>query len=98
MGDWLDGVYKTLGLSTEQPWSTTLLHIGIVIAVVLAVIVYILLWRTTIGYRIRAVGKNPRASRYAGIKVKQYMVLSLMLSGGFAGLAGESRCSACATA
>jgi len=55
---------------------------------VLAILVYILLWRTTIGYRIRAVGKNPRASRYAGIKVKRYVVLSLLLSGGFAGLAG----------
>jgi ABC-type uncharacterized transport system permease subunit len=56
--------------------------------VILSVVVYILLWRTTIGYRIRAVGKNPHASRYAGIKVKQYTVLSLVLSGGFAGLAG----------
>jgi ABC-type uncharacterized transport system permease subunit len=54
----------------------------------MAVVVYILLWRTTIGYRIRAVGKNPQASRYAGIKVKQYLVLSLFLSGGLAGLAG----------
>jgi ABC-type uncharacterized transport system permease subunit len=52
------------------------------------VVVYVLLWRTTTGYRIRAVGKNPRASRYAGIKVKWYTALSLILSGGFAGLAG----------
>ncbi len=88
MGDWLDKVYKWLGLGGDGSWSTTLVHIGIIIAVVLAVVVYILLWRTTIGYRIRAVGKNPRASRYAGINVKWYMVLSLMLSGGFAGLAG----------
>jgi len=90
MGDWLDKVYKWLGLAGDgsQTWSTTLIHIGIIISVVLAILVYILLWRTTIGYRIRAVGKNPRASRYAGINVKWYMVLSLMLSGGFAGLAG----------
>jgi general nucleoside transport system permease protein len=51
-------------------------------------VVYILMWRTTIGYRIRAVGKNPDASRYAGIPVQRYMVLSLVLSGGLAGLAG----------
>jgi simple sugar transport system permease protein len=90
IGDGLDKVYKWLGLAGDgtQTWSTTLVHMGIVIAIVLAVVVYILLWRTTIGYRIRAVGKNPRASRYAGINVKWYVVLSLMLSGGFAGLAG----------
>jgi len=69
-------------------WKPTLLHAGVIIAVVLAVLVYIFLWRTTIGYRIRAVGKNARASRYAGIRVKRYMLLSLLLSGGFAGLAG----------
>ncbi|MBI9047333.1 MAG: ABC transporter permease [Anaerolineaceae bacterium] len=66
----------------------TRLHLGALIAVVLAFIVYILLWRTTIGYRIRAVGKNPDASRYAGIDVKKQIVLALLLSGAFAGLAG----------
>jgi simple sugar transport system permease protein len=69
-------------------WVPTRLHLGALIAVVLAVLVYILLWRTTIGYRIRAVGQNPDASRYAGIKVKNYIVLALVLSGAFAGLAG----------
>ena len=47
-------------------WGPTLLHIRIIIGVIFAVLVWIFLWRTTIGYRIRAVGKNPRASRYAG--------------------------------
>jgi simple sugar transport system permease protein len=69
-------------------WVPTRLHLGALIAVVLAVLVYILLWRTSIGYRIRAVGQNPDASRYAGIKVKRYVVLALVLSGAFAGLAG----------
>jgi simple sugar transport system permease protein len=50
--------------------------------------VYIFLWRTTIGYRIRAVGENPEASRYAGIPVPFYQALSLILGGAFAGLAG----------
>jgi simple sugar transport system permease protein len=66
----------------------TRLHMGALIAVVLAILVYILLWRTTLGYRIRAVGQNPHASRYAGIKVPRYVVLALLLSGAFAGLAG----------
>ncbi len=69
-------------------WSPTRLHLGALIAVILAVLVYILLWRTTLGYRIRAVGLNPHASRYAGIKVPRYIVMSLLLSGAFAGLAG----------
>ena len=69
-------------------WIPTRLHLGALIAVILAVLVYILLWRTSWGYRIRAVGQNPDASRYAGIKVKNYIVLALVLSGAFAGLAG----------
>ena len=69
----------------------TRLHLGALIAVILAILVYILLWRTTLGYRIRAVGQNPHASRYAGIKIQRYMVLSLLLSGAFAGLAGATQ-------
>lgn len=66
----------------------TRLHLGTGLAIVAAILVFIFLWRTTIGYRIRAVGLNPHASRYAGISVKRYMVLALLLSGAFAGLAG----------
>lgn len=66
----------------------TRLHLGLLIAIILAVLVYILLWRTTLGYRIRAVGQNQPASRYGGINVKKHIVLALLLSGAFAGLAG----------
>ncbi len=69
----------------------TRLHLGALIAVILAILVYLLLWRTTLGYRIRAVGQNPRASRYAGIKVQRYVVLALLLSGAFSGLAGATQ-------
>jgi general nucleoside transport system permease protein len=69
-------------------WVPTRLHLGAAIAVVLAILVYIILWRTNLGYRIRAVGHNPHASKYAGINVKRYIVLALLLSGAFAGLAG----------
>ncbi len=64
------------------------MHIGFIIAVLLAFLVYILLWRTTLGYRIRAVGQNPHASRYGGIRVRRRIVTALLLSGAFAGLAG----------
>lgn len=77
----------------EQVWlmrlvPQTLLHTGLLIAIALAVLVYIFLWRTTIGYRIRAVGFNPEAARYSGIQVPFYQALSLTLAGGFAGIAG----------
>jgi general nucleoside transport system permease protein len=66
----------------------TRLHYGLVLAIALAIIIYVLLWYTTIGYRIRAVGQNERAARYAGISVKRQMILSMFLAGGFAGIAG----------
>lgn len=67
---------------------STLLHGGAILAVVMAILVYIFLWRTIIGYRIRAVGFNPDASRYAGMRVPVYQSLALILGGAFAGLAG----------
>jgi len=66
----------------------TLLHAGAIVAVVLAVAVYVFLWRTTIGYDIRAVGLNPDAARYSGINVPTFQALALTLAGGFSGLAG----------
>lgn len=77
----------------EQAWLTrlvpqTLLNTGSLIAIALAILVYIFLWRTTIGYRIRAVGFNPEASRFSGINVPFNQALSLTLAGGFAGIAG----------
>lgn len=66
----------------------TRLHLGALIAVVAAVLVYIFLWRTTIGFRIRTVGMSRRAALAAGIEVKRYMVLGLLLAGLFAGLGG----------
>jgi len=66
----------------------TRLHLGSAIAVLVAILIFIFLWRTITGYRIRAVGLNPAASRYAGIPVRRYVVLALLLSGALAGLAG----------
>lgn len=66
----------------------TRLHLGVLIAVILAFVVYVLLFHTTLGYRIRAVGHNPDAARYGGIRVRRQVVIALLLSGAFAGLAG----------
>jgi ABC-type uncharacterized transport system permease subunit len=69
-------------------WIPTRFHGGILLGIALAVLTYILLWRTTIGYRIRAVGANARAARYAGIPVERYQLLAFVLSGALAGLGG----------
>jgi simple sugar transport system permease protein len=69
-------------------WVPTRLHAGVLLAIIMAGLVYVLLWRTTIGYRIRAVGLNPKAARYAGISVNRYQILAFLLSGALAGLGG----------
>ncbi len=87
-----DAAYSVLqGLGyggNAELFAKTRLHFGLVIAVVLGFVVYMLLWRTTIGYRIRAVGQNERAARYAGINVRRQTILAMFLAGGCAGLAG----------
>ena len=66
----------------------TRLHAGLVLALVLAVLVWLLLWRTTLGYRMRAAGAGRKAARYAGIHVERSLVVAMLFAGGFAGLAG----------
>ncbi len=66
----------------------TQLHLGVVIAVLVAAAVYVLLRRTGLGFRIRAVGLSTDASNYAGMAVKRTMALALTLSGAMCGLAG----------
>ena len=74
--------------SADLPVLFGRLHIGPFIAILAAVVAYIVLWRTPLGYRVRAVGQNTDASRYAGIPVKRTIVLALTMSGAMAGLAG----------
>lgn len=66
------------------------LHLGFALALLTAVLVYMLLWMTTLGYEIRAMGINPVAARYKGINVATITVLILAISGGIAALAGAS--------
>ncbi len=62
---------------------------GILIAIVLAILVYILLTKTTFGYELKACGANRHAARYAGIKDKRSIVLSMAIAGALAGSAGS---------
>ncbi len=63
-------------------------HWGFVLAILVAVFVWWLLYKTIIGFEIRTVGQNLKAARYAGIHVNWTIVLTMMLAGGLAGLAG----------
>ncbi len=64
------------------------LNAGLFLAIAAAVIVWWLLERSTVGFRLKAVGANPFASRYAGMSVGAIYVLAMLLAGGLAGLGG----------
>ncbi len=59
-------------------------------AVLFAIVIYFILWHTTMGYEVRASGFNPKAARYGGIKSKRTMLTSFILGGLAAGLAGAT--------
>ncbi len=64
------------------------LHAGLFIALACALLFWFILWRTTMGYKLRAVGLNPKAAAYSGIHVGWNIVLAMLIAGAFAGLAG----------
>lgn len=66
------------------------LHLGFVIAVASAVIIWVVMKKTTLGYEMRAVGNNAEAARFAGIPVNRVLMKTALLSGGLAALAGFS--------
>jgi len=63
-------------------------HAGLLVAIVMILVVYWLLWKTTLGFEIRTVGANPDAAKYAGMSVTRNFILAMFLSGALAGLAG----------
>jgi simple sugar transport system permease protein len=67
------------------------LHLGFILALVAVVVYWWLMERSTIGFRLRAVGFNPSAARTAGIKVERTYVLALALSAAFVGIAGANQ-------
>jgi ABC-type uncharacterized transport system permease subunit len=66
------------------------LHFGFVIAIASAVIMWVVMKKTTLGYEMRAVGNNAEAARFAGIPVNRVLMKTALLSGGLAALAGFS--------
>lgn len=63
-------------------------NLGIAVALLVALGVWYLMWKTSLGYGIRAVGHNPSAAEYAGIPVARHLLLAMLISGGLAGLGG----------
>jgi len=71
-----------------QSLFTTPVNLGIVIAIILAIVVWYILNRTTLGYELKAVGYNKDAAEYGGINVKKKMVTSMFIAGALSGAAG----------
>ncbi|MBI3674430.1 MAG: ABC transporter permease, partial [Rhizobiales bacterium] len=66
----------------------TRLHLGVIVALLAAPIVWFVIARTVLGFSIRVTGENPEAARYAGIRVERVLLSTALLSGALAGLAG----------
>lgn len=89
----LKGEYPQTDVIPKSGWLPSLvphtrLHWGFVVALLIALIAYIILWRTSLGYKIRMVGFNRDAACYAGINVEKIFVIVFFISGAFAGIAG----------
>ncbi|MGC9399293.1 MAG: ABC transporter permease [Anaerolineae bacterium] len=76
----------------EAAWlpqlGNTRAHLGLVFAIIAAVVLWFIFKRTQWGFELRIIGENQRAARYLGINIRRNIVLALLLSGALSGLAG----------
>jgi len=79
-------IIPKLGLDTL--FGSTYMNISILITAAIAIVIFIVLNKTTFGYELKACGYNRNASIYAGINAKRNIVLSMVISGGLAGIGG----------
>ncbi|MFD1735880.1 ABC transporter permease [Bacillus salitolerans] len=90
-GERTDKIKQSASLASENLMAMTefsRLHYGIIVAIIGAVIMWFLIERTTKGYELKSVGYNQHASQYAGMNVSTNIILSMVISGAFAGVAG----------
>ncbi|HPS48784.1 MAG TPA: ABC transporter permease [Flexilinea sp.] len=85
--------YPQSALLDQSVWlpkilAGTRLHVGFIIAIIFVIIYFFLIFRTPLGFKIRAVGLNSKAAEYAGVNVGKSILTAMMLSGGLAGIAG----------
>lgn len=83
------GGVATPKLGLDSLFSGSQVNAGILIAILLAVIFYIIMEKTTLGYQLKACGSNRHAAKYAGIRDKRNIVLSMAMAGSLAGAAGS---------
>ncbi len=77
--------------SAQLPWiigPPHRIHWGVPLVFLVALFIWWLLYKTTVGFEIRTVGQNAKAARYAGMRVNWVVILTMMIAGGLAGLAG----------
>jgi simple sugar transport system permease protein len=101
---WSEGGFQMSPKFPENSWLPRLLdfaktlpvfrglttHMGLLIGIVAAVILWLIIYRSRWGYEIRLIGDNPQAARYAGINIARNTVLVMVVSGALAGLGGMS--------
>lgn len=93
--DAMKGQTKAIPATTKLPQafmpaitSNKTADIGIIIAIIFAILAWVLMEKTQLGYELKACGKNAEASRYAGIKSKRNIMISILISGALCGLGG----------
>ncbi|SDZ26743.1 simple sugar transport system permease protein [Proteiniborus ethanoligenes] len=64
---------------------------SLIVAILCAFVAYFILFKTTLGYEIRSVGQSPFAAEYGGISITKNLIISMLISGAFAGLAGTAQ-------
>ncbi|NBJ68334.1 MULTISPECIES: ABC transporter permease [Clostridia] len=90
--DKTDMIAPTASLASEWLENLTYfsrMHYGIFIALVAALVMWFMIERTKLGFELKSVGYNKHASKYAGMSVKRNIILAMLISGLFAGLAGS---------
>ncbi|MTI86167.1 MAG: ABC transporter permease [Firmicutes bacterium] len=71
----------------------TRIHAGLLIGIILAIIIYLIIFRTKFGYEIRVIGESPGAARYAGMNISRKIIVVMLISGAVCGLAGMAELS-----
>lgn len=85
---WPQSVRVSPEAALPKLWQGTRLHIGLLVAVAMSVVVWIIQSRTAFGLEAKAAGFNPRAAAFAGVPIPKVLIGVACLSGGLAGLAG----------
>ena len=75
-------------LGLDQLLSSSYMNVGIFIAILIAILMYVILNKTTFGYELKACGFNRNASEYAGINAKRSIVFSMVIAGALSGIGG----------